>query len=127
MDAIGYKADLLHLVCKVFLDAKEAGVLRPNQLHIAEKCRGLLHGFATTGITALVDEATGYQDVRARHALAKILEAFIAKELRKWVKTFPADFYKEMFRLRNIPYHDDAGHHTSGSYFCASEPKTSST
>lgn len=26
------------------------------------------------------------------------------KELRKWVKTFPAEFYQEMFRLRKLPY-----------------------
>ena len=51
--------------------------------------------------------ATGYQDERARDALARILEAFIAKELRPWVRTFPAEFYKEMFRLRNIPYRED--------------------
>lgn len=52
----------------------------------------------------MVDEATGYQADRARDALAKILEAFVAKELRKWVKTFPADFYWELFRLRKLPY-----------------------
>jgi hypothetical protein len=56
------------------------------------------------GIVALVDEATGYQADRARDALAKILEAFVAKELRKWVKTFPPEFYQEMFRLRKLPY-----------------------
>lgn len=37
----------------------------------------------------------GDQDLRARDALAKILEAFVAKEIRKWVKTFPVEFYKE--------------------------------
>jgi hypothetical protein len=37
--------------------------------------------------------------VRARDALAKILQAFIAKELRKWIKTFPPDYYRELFRL----------------------------
>ena len=30
----------------------------------------------------------------------EILEAFIATELRKWVKTFPIEYYKELFRLR---------------------------
>ena len=55
------------------------------------------------GIIALVDEATGYQDVRARDALAKILEEYIAKELRKWVRTFPPDFYKEMFGAHKQP------------------------
>jgi hypothetical protein len=47
---------------------------------------------------------TGFQDFRARDALAKILEAFVAKEIRKWVKTLEPEFYKEMFRLRDIPY-----------------------
>jgi ATP-dependent DNA ligase len=41
-------------------------------------------------ISALVDEATGYQKERAADALARILEAFIAKELQPWIKTmFP--------------------------------------
>jgi hypothetical protein len=105
--AYGYKADLLPQVCSVFLDAADKGVLRTNQRHIYERCKILVRGLATVGITALIDEATGYQDERARDALAKILEAFIAKELRAWVRTFPTDFYKEMFRLRSIPYRED--------------------
>ena len=59
---------------------------------------------AHVGIIALVDEATGFQDFRSRDALAEFLEAFVAKEIQKWVKTFPPDFYKQMFRLRGIPY-----------------------
>jgi hypothetical protein len=46
---------------------------------------------AHTGIIALVDEVTGYQCDRAKDALAKILEAFIERELQPWVQTFPAD------------------------------------
>ncbi len=60
----------------------------------------MLRGLAHVGIIGLVDEATGYQDARAKDALAKILEAFVAKELKKWVSTFPLDHYKELFRLR---------------------------
>lgn len=66
----------------------------------------LKRGLAHVGIIALVDEATGYQDDRAKDALAKILEQFIAKELRPYVKTFPTDFYKEMFRLRKWRWPD---------------------
>lgn len=101
---MGYRADLLRSVCDVFLDAKIAGALQPNQEHIAIRCRILNKAFAAVGIAALVDEATGYQDVRARDELAKILKLFVAKELQKWVSTFPPDFYKEMFRLKKIPY-----------------------
>lgn len=66
-----------------------------------------MRGLAHVGIIALVDEATGYQKDRTKDALAKILEAFVAKELQPWVKTFDADFYEEMFRLRKLPYPPD--------------------
>ena len=100
---IGHRAEFLPLVCQVFLDAKEENVLRPNQAHIAAACRVLYRAFATVGIIALVDEATGYQDRRARDALATILEKFIAKELQPWTKTFPYKFYEEIFRLKMWP------------------------
>ena len=67
----------------------------------------LIRAFATVGIIALVDEATGYQAIRAKDSLSRILEAFIAKELQPWVKTFPDDFYKQLFRLRGLQYPND--------------------
>ena len=75
-----------------------------RQQMVAAKAAILMRGLAHVGIIALVDEATGYQDERARDALARILEAFVARELRKWIKTFPADFYRELFRLRGWKY-----------------------
>ncbi len=59
-----------------------------------------MRGFARVGINALVDEVTGYQEVRDRQALQKILDLFISKELLKWTKRFPDEFYREMFRLK---------------------------
>lgn len=107
--AWGYKADLLPKVCEVYLKANESekGVLS-NQKPIVNACSILVRGLAQVGIIALVDEATGYQRDRARDALAQILEAFIAKELQPYVKTFPADFYENLFRLRNVPYAADS-------------------
>ncbi|MGB6690898.1 MAG: P63C domain-containing protein [Terracidiphilus sp.] len=102
----GIPASVLPKVCDVWLKARDAGVLKANQLAIAAKADILVRGLAHTGIIALVDEATGYQDVRAKDALAKILEAFIAKELRKWISTFPVDYYKELFRLRGWKFPD---------------------
>ena len=67
----------------------------------------MLRGFARVGIIALVDEATGFQRDRAKDALSKILEAFVAKELQPWVKTFPDEFYGELFRLRGLDYPKD--------------------
>jgi hypothetical protein len=97
--AFGFRAEILPNVCDMFLEAEEAGALTKQQQHIAARAKILIRGLAHVGIIALVDEATGYQQERARDALAKILEDFIAKELRPWVRTFPPEFYAEMYRL----------------------------
>ena len=97
---IGYRAELLPQVCEVFLDAKEAGALRPNQMHIADTCKALHRSFAKVGIIGLVDEATGYQEVRARDALQAFLDKFLRAELAAWVKMFPDEFFRELFRLK---------------------------
>jgi hypothetical protein len=102
--ANGIDATLLPKVCEVWLNAQNAGVLTKPQERMAHAAGILLAGLAHTGIVALVDEATGFQDDRAKDALAKILEAFVQKELRPYLKTFPTDYYKEMFRLRGWPW-----------------------
>jgi P63C domain-containing protein len=66
----------------------------------------ILFCLAHTGIIALVDEATGYQYLRARQALEEILEKFIATEFRKWAKTFPDEFCREIFRLRGWEFQE---------------------
>lgn len=98
--AIGYRWELLPLVCNVFLDAKDEGKLHPMQLQIAEQCKILFRGFATVGLAALIDEATGYQEVRDRKALQAILDAYLSRELAAWANRFPNEFYQEIFRLR---------------------------
>ncbi len=67
-----------------------------------------MRGLAHVGIIALVDEATGYQNLRARRALEEILEAFISDKLLKWTKRFPDIFYLEIFRLRRWNYSEDS-------------------
>jgi len=102
--AYGYPATILADICDAILKARDAGDTGPRQAGIVKQADILVRGFARVGIVALVDEATGYQRDRAKDALAKILEAFIAKELQAWVQTFPADFYEQMFRLRGLEF-----------------------
>lgn len=105
--ARGIPATLLLEICQIWLTAREKGALTEKQLLSAAKAEILIRGFAHIGIIALVDEATGYQKDRARDALSRILEAFVAKELQPWVKTFQSDFYEQMFRLRGLSYPND--------------------
>lgn len=102
--AYGYDAELLVELCEAVLSARQAGKLQQQQLPIAQQCEILMRGFARVGIVALVDEVTGYERVRKRGELHKILEAYIAKELLPWSKRFPDSFYEEMFRLHGWAY-----------------------
>lgn len=106
--ALGFPADILPEVCEVYLAARRRlGRLRKSQQPAVEAAEILLRGLARVGVAALIDEATGYQEVRARDALAKILEAYIDKKLQPWTRTFPVDFYEELFRLRELEYPRD--------------------
>lgn len=102
--ANGFNALLLPEVCEIYLKARENKSLPSNQRHVAKQAEIIMRGLARVGIVALVDEATGYQEIREKNALAKILEAFVDKELQAYVQTFPNDFYREMFRLRGLPF-----------------------
>jgi hypothetical protein len=97
--ATGYEATILADICDAVLAARHAKSLRKDQLHIADQCQVLVQAFARIGIIALVDEATGYQEFRAKDDLQKILAAYISKELLPWAERFPLEYYKEMFRL----------------------------
>jgi len=95
----GYEADILVDICDAFLEARKHIKLSSRQEIIAEQCEILMRAFAKVGITALVDEATGYQYDREKDELQKILKAYISEELLPWQKRFPDVFYKELFRL----------------------------
>lgn len=101
-EMLGYNAEFLMDVCNVFQDAERLGALRPNQTHIAERCRIIARAFQKLGVTGLIDEATGYQKLRSHDALSKLLEQYVEKEIQQWVKTFPDKFYEQLFRLREL-------------------------
>lgn len=105
--AFGYSADLLPMVCGVFLDAKQAGVLTHMQEPIADRALVLIRGLAHVGIIALVDEATGFQYDRPRRELEDQLKKFLSESLRRWARTFPASYFQHLCRLRGVEFRPD--------------------
>jgi hypothetical protein len=97
-------ANLIPEICEVWLSARDAGALQPSQEKTAKNAEILMRGLARVGITALIYEATGYELIKDRDDLERILEAYIAKELLPWTKRFPDDFYEQLFRLRGWQY-----------------------
>lgn len=104
--AFGYEATLLPRICEVILDANDKGGLKESHKDLAKTAGILLRAFARLGVIALVDEATGYQEDRARDELNRILEAYIAKELLPWTKRFPDEYFKQAFRIHGWEYRE---------------------
>ncbi len=102
--ASGYEATLLPDICSALLKASQERILDARLHYLAERAELLQHGFATLGIIGLVDEATGYQEIRAKDALQAYLERFIRKELAAWVQRFPLEFFSELYRLKRWPW-----------------------
>lgn len=102
----GYEATILPELCEAVLSARDADKLNYQQEHIAKQCEILVRAFAKVGIIALVHEATGYQEIRDREALQEILRRYISEELIAWAKTFPMEFYRQIFRLKGWNWND---------------------
>lgn len=102
---IPFNASLFVDLCKAYVDAKNDGVLNSDlQIGVANRMYSVMTAFAKTGLVAVIDEATGYQDERDRTELQKILSKYISEELMPWTKRFPDEFYKQMFRLKGWEY-----------------------
>lgn len=101
----GFEATILRQVCEAVLKARDADGLKTEQeQRYAKAADILIRAFATVGIIALVDEATGYQEEREKDELQTILSAYIAPELMPWTRRFSPEFYKQMFRLWGWQY-----------------------
>jgi P63C domain len=110
---VGYDAMLLPRVAEVYLRLRDDWKDRFNDVpgqykDIIKASELLIRALATVGIVALVDENTGYERDKVRGDLERILQEFIAKELRPWIHTFPDEFYEQLFRLRGLTFPKDS-------------------
>lgn len=123
--AYGYDARLLPMVCEVYLLARDAHlaalreaqeqrergenvearpVLLPSQERLVQISDVLIRSMAKEHIVALVDRATGYADQEVRNEITKILEQYIAPHLMPWVRRFPDEFFKQVYRIHGWMY-----------------------
>lgn len=103
LETEGVEANFLAEICDVFVKAGEKGALKSNT-HIPENAYKIILAFAKVGITALVDEVTGYQYEREQDALQEELKKHISIELVPYQKRFPNKFYMLIFKLNGWEY-----------------------
>jgi len=98
----GYNAKLLRGICKVYIDAKDAGKLHPKQEGTARLCQEMLYALADQGIESLVDRATGFVEIKQdfKEEVARFLEKSLSLEPAQWVKTFNDEFFEMIFKMK---------------------------
>ena len=97
----GYNSEDFMDVCAAFIEASYREELSSAQNEIVKNAQKYVLACAKVGITALIDEATGYQNQREENALQLKLKFFLADQLRDWEKTFPDELWKQFGRLTN--------------------------
>ncbi len=102
--AFGYRASLLPDICWVYQEAMIAGALLPGQKHIGEACKFFLKALTNYAIEDLIDRATGFDDLRKKKAVLKIIEQFVRKDALPWVRMFDVEFYRQIYRLNRWPF-----------------------
>lgn len=97
---LGIKSEHFEGILRGYVEALYKNALTTDrQREIAIQCAVLSTSLTKVGLDALIDEATGYQYVRAEDALQLKLRLYIAEELRAWEKTFPDELWEQFGRL----------------------------
>lgn len=120
IECSGYRAEVIPTVCEMYLNAQKDNKLTVNQIKIAVISDLLIRSLATVGIIGLIDEATGYQQIRPRDALEAYLNKILSKELASWCKRFPDIYYENIYKLKGWPEYSTSknkyscvGHYTN--------------
>lgn len=102
--AYGYDAELIPLVCELYLKAFDEQQTLASQEKVVTQANIIVRALAKVGIAALIDEATGYQYEREKDELQKLLAKYIREDYLRWQTRFPRKFYQEVFRLHGWEY-----------------------
>ncbi|HEV8433339.1 MAG TPA: P63C domain-containing protein [Thermoanaerobaculia bacterium] len=102
--AFGYNALLLPKVCDAYLKLRDARKDLKSQKHVIDAAYRLMRGLAQHGIIALVDKATGFDQQEQKREMLLIVQKYVAPELQPWLGKFPPEFWRELYRLRELPW-----------------------
>jgi hypothetical protein len=94
-----YDADILPLICNVYLEARQAGVLLKQQLPTALQCEILVRSLSRVGIVALIYEHLGFEKYKHPEALKMLVESYLTEEERLYSSEFPDELFRQMDRI----------------------------
>lgn len=95
-----YPETLLVDFANLIISLRRARALDESWSVYAENCERLLQGLAKTGLTALIDDATGYNPQKDEYR--RLFEEFISQSSSKWVKEFPDSFFEGVYKVYHL-------------------------
>lgn len=97
----GYDVTILIDLCKAITEAEAEKKLLPHQASIGKQAHVILNASAKAGIKGLVYALAGYNATREEVIAA--FKTFVREEAREYEKEFPAQLYREWYRLYELP------------------------
>lgn len=98
----GYNVLALGEACKLWASLLSKEDLTEAQRRRAVRAAALRDALVGVALVGLVDDATGFQEERARGELAGILNKFLDRNLREYTAQFPLAFYQQLARLYKV-------------------------
>ena len=97
----GYPARVLMLAVRAIMDADRYRATTSRQRRQVERAHAINAAVFETGIDVLVDEATGYDEVKGE-TYAERCALYFEHEKHQWSKTFEDRFFREIYRLKSM-------------------------
>lgn len=98
--AMAFEATLLIDLCHTILKAKDSPGFRKAWIPLALQAQLITLSFAKAGIISAIDEVTGYQEVREKDEIQKIVDKYLTDYAKKWAKIFPDQFWEKLLRVK---------------------------
>lgn len=95
-----YSETLLVDFANLIISLRRGRALDRSWSIYAENCERLLQGLAKTGLTAMIDQATGYNPQKDEYR--KLFEEFISQSSTKWAKEFPDSFFDGVYKVYHL-------------------------
>ncbi len=89
--AIGRTDEWFVAMLQAYKRAWRDGLLKSSQEGLAKNADAMLDAMAAVGLRALIDEATGYQNVREHGELASLYSRWLLVSAATWLQHWPED------------------------------------
>lgn len=97
----GYDVTILIDLCKAIIAAADDGKRLPSHESVVKQARVIVNASAKAGIKGLVYALAGYD--ATREEVVEAFKLYVREEARDYEREFPAQLYKEWYRLYELP------------------------